>query len=1017
MSTITPHNIAADRTRVRSPLERLRGTIRRYVCLEGLGFVGMFLALWFWIGLAFDYGFFRLFDIDWVQELPRGFRVGVLIAVAGALAFLLARQLASRLFREFSDPVLAYVLERRYPHILGDRLITAVELSDLDKAAQQGYSVAMVEETIHEAAERVDKLPIHEVFVWKRLWRRAGLVLALTLGLYLVVGGLFAATDQLSEGYTDLGGYDGLNRASIIWFERNVLLRNLIWPRKAYLELIGFPESGEIRIGKDTSAPAIRVRAFKYVVAGRPSRRAVEAYRDWLLGKGESVTAADETVRSFARPPAEGWRPLTWFDLDAKLFGQPLPIDVLPTDWMPRVRERGLTVDEIELKLDIAATHETLAPEAHSAFRDLLEHLDQRVAQPGMWRRLRKLAIPPTVYLHYWGLVTSSRSTLDQGGDNEYTGQFGDLKESVAFTVQGEDYYTAKRYVTVVPPPALVSLAREEERPAYLFYRPGAGTKAVELRGQKQSFEESAVSLFGGDTSRIDVPAGTSVTLIGRTDKELQGVRILPRKGGAEVKAAAPELLDAQTFSAIFPDVRQETGFVFEFTDTDGVVGLRQVVIRPADDQPPEADVQPEVVRKTRDGYMVTPLARIPFSGKVRDDNGLSEVRYAYTIGRLDSATLAGGPRDVFGLIPLIAGSQTRLLAAAAYASVARETAKLSETQYLPLARFAAELRDRPDEALPLTAVRERLPAKQKLPYRSLLKDFDLKPDEWFNAHSDPVGSDFPLWTAKLKAVDERTTQPRYRLQLWVEAIDTDLDSEKNKDGTPRPHLSPSKEKFTFVVVSETELLAEIAKEEEQLHVKLEDVLNKLLETEAKLVQVTLDLSATTVQMTNLGPMSARCEEIDQVLEKSLASTKDVLTDYQRILKELKTNVVDQKMIDRVDKTIVRPLADIESFEFPRAHDGIVNFKKALDASELQLTPRVAAARVAGTQAKEQLRKLIASLNNVMGAMQGLTDINKLITMLRKIEEEEQKQYDLINQIKKKLEDDLLKGILEPGKK
>ena len=67
------------RRRVRSPLDRLRGTIRRYVGLEGLGVVGLYLALWFWIGLLLDYGLFRLFTFDWVQSTPRSFRATVAI--------------------------------------------------------------------------------------------------------------------------------------------------------------------------------------------------------------------------------------------------------------------------------------------------------------------------------------------------------------------------------------------------------------------------------------------------------------------------------------------------------------------------------------------------------------------------------------------------------------------------------------------------------------------------------------------------------------------------------------------------------------------------------------------------------------------------------------------------------------------------------------------------------------------------------------------------------------------------
>ena len=47
-----------------------------------------------------------------------------------------------------------------------------------------------------------------------------------------------------------------------------------------------------------------------------------------------------------------------------------------------------------------------------------------------------------------------------------------------------------------------------------------------------------------------------------------------------------------------------------------------QVVIRPAEDTPPDVDVEVEVIRKTNQGYLCTPRARIPFSGKIRDDHG-----------------------------------------------------------------------------------------------------------------------------------------------------------------------------------------------------------------------------------------------------------------------------------------------------------------------------------------------------------------------------------------------------------
>src|SRR5262245_54381226 len=103
MATITPRNLTESRRRVRGPLDRLRGTIRRYVGLEGLAIVGVFCAVWFWLGLAFDYGAFKLAGIDWVQQeiLPRGVRLGVLITLIAILLVLVGAQLFTRLFREF----------------------------------------------------------------------------------------------------------------------------------------------------------------------------------------------------------------------------------------------------------------------------------------------------------------------------------------------------------------------------------------------------------------------------------------------------------------------------------------------------------------------------------------------------------------------------------------------------------------------------------------------------------------------------------------------------------------------------------------------------------------------------------------------------------------------------------------------------------------------------------------------------------------------------------------------------
>jgi hypothetical protein len=310
------------------------------------------------------------------------------------------------------------------------------------------------------------------------------------------------------------------------------------------------------------------------------------------------------------------------------------------------------------------------------------------------------------------------------------------------------------------------------------------------------------------------------------------------------------------------------------------------------------------------------------------------------------------------------------------------------------------------------------LARKQKLPYRNLLRDLTLKPDTWSQAETDPLSCDFAVWPLKLTAVSEREVQPRYKMQLWLEAVDTDLDSEAGRDGTPRPHVSPSKDKFTFLVVSEPELLTEIAKEEEDLRVKLEEMFNLLLESEAKLIRETVDLASAATKPENLGPMSARLETVDQVLDKQQQKTREVFIDYKRILEELRINRVDQKLFNQVNKTIVTPLGEIADFEFARTHDALVNFRKALEEGRnmdnaAAFPGGLSAARTAGAQAREQVRVLKDAVFKVLESMQKLTDINKLIKMLRTIEDQEQAQYDLIKRIKDKIEEDLIKGALD----
>ena len=109
-----------------------------------------------------------------------------------------------------------------------------------------------------------------------------------------VAGGVCLALDSARHVHAGRTGFSRFNETAAIWFERNILLQNTIWPRRAQLELIGFPNK-ELRVGKDNKVPPLRV-ALEYVIAD-------------------------------AKYP-EGWRPLTWEDLTTHhdwIFGGPPP--------------------------------------------------------------------------------------------------------------------------------------------------------------------------------------------------------------------------------------------------------------------------------------------------------------------------------------------------------------------------------------------------------------------------------------------------------------------------------------------------------------------------------------------------------------------------------------------------------------------------------------------------------------------------------------------------------------------
>ncbi len=731
---------------------------------------------------------------------------------------------------------------------------------------------------------------------------------------------------------------------------------------------------------------------------------------------------------------ANGWRPLLWADLTAeRLDGLNPP--KLPPSWAknPAV---GLTVDDVQARLAGGEAGEAAADarvvllkvEHIADLAAALDLIDARAARPSMSRTMRKLVLPDVIYLKCTGEKTYLRNELRKSQDNEYTGTFGDLKESVVFTVQAEDYYTPRRAITLVPPPSLVGLGVQESRPAYLYYRPDDATTPAYLRGKKQPFEERDVLQAGSETSRIDLPAGTDVVLTARSDKVLKeaylkaaktveemrivedqpgqgptAVLVKPGKAGEEIRESLDLLPDHKGFRVQLPDVRKDLVFDFEFTDTDGVKGKRKVVVKPQDDTAPEqTDVRVEVMRKAsvkeKDHdtyYWVTRKARIPFGAKVHDDHALGDLRYRYTL----TTSVKNDVSAVFQVpvMGLVAHGGLGPFAAAAYLISQDRDAQ----SYAPPA-FAQKLREPGDEFLAHQTVLDDLSKTQKPPFRQLVHDFEIKPDETDRPQDDPLGSDFPLWKLMPQVFEDN--HPFYRMDLWLEATDTDADEQVGPDGAPKPHLTKSKETFSFLIVPESVLLSKIGEDEVKQYASLNKRFQELQEKAATLEQNVSNIAQPTTAVKDLLAPSTRAEQINETLENGLATAREVHTNYQRMVREEQLNVIRREKIEQTLEKIVAPLHAIIENDYPAVQEANAKFRKTLDDKTLPDKDRIVASAAAGQEVNRRMAKLLADLTAVLEVMKGLEGLDTLLQDVIKIADGVHSQEEMAKAIKVDLE-------------
>jgi hypothetical protein len=1089
-----PFDRDASRRRVRHPLQTLRKYIRTYVVLEGLAVAALFVAAWFWIGLALDWGTFKLFALDWVQELrdvsgetnnalwARAILLGALVF---ALVALVVTRIALRWLREFSDPTLALVLERRFPRELGDRLITAVELSDPKMAGEYGYSPALVEQTIRDVEGRLERLPVAEAFNWRRLAGLWLLVGAVTLGLYLLVGVTSVAVGAIAgDGESPVEFVFDFHVSASIWAERNLLLMNSLWPRRAHLEITRFQHAqdspNEMRVGRDEQRPDIQVRALQWVVADRDT--------------------------------PDGWRALRWADLDRFIEKDLLDRVDIPADWPgwvidlddldPRV-PAGVVPANLNLKrageIRQALAQPTLATQVEKAgaqdavdelldwhrwmvdklivqdekqevrlplrqtagYEPLMEvvaRLEEIAKSPRWSRTVRKLVVPQYVEVHYRGANTKATEPCQALPDRKFSIGLANLKESVRFRVRGEDYYTPAKLITLVPPPSITKLTVDKEEPAYLHHRLQGGEQAP-LKGKKQVYRDYAVSITG-ELSTIEVPLGTDLVIRAETDRKLkEPVRLTSaanREAGFAAATGNPTLNpDGKGFELRLAHVERPVEFFFEYNDEDNVKGRRRVRVRPLDDQPPEVvNVDLSVVlRKPRfkgdagkaapggatDAFLITPDALLPFQGTVRDDHGLNRVGWTSEADPIDLELIGGvGGKDRVpvlvlsgnagnrraGLVvstlqfgpagpaPLQLLPQYTLWAARVLEADLKRTAGHTQGEkFRMMEGFKALLERRSIEEIPQTALGAKL---HEPPPRRERWEYQLK---------EEAGFDVKRYLPKLKAANPREEgQLHYLLKLGVLATDNNVES-----GTAYPgddgrtfwgNSSRTKTPFSFLVVSENELLAQIALEEESLYERLDKLVDRLKNGKTLAEEQVAKLNGT-LRDDELGLVALRLDEVRKIVLDGASGTREIAADYGRILKEMDVNRVAPSKSDKVANKIVAPLEQVVD---PKAGNFVLSEDFLLRAYQL-VDEDVAAGKGLKNKAKhvqairdarDQLNILIDRLNSVLIAMnEGIVE-SRLLETLITIERTQRQSSETLRAIRAKEEADLidlLKGL------
>ncbi|MFO0897119.1 MAG: hypothetical protein U0836_06770 [Pirellulales bacterium] len=160
-------------------------------------------------------------------------------------------------------------------------------------------------------------------------------------------------------------------------------------------------------------------------------------------------------------------------------------------------------------------------------------------------------------------------------------------------------------------------------------------TAAVTLDVAYPAYTQRAAARGLPASSLMTFPQGSTITLHGLANKPLEAVEIARGASGSEApQPPALAKVSERTFDWTLPPLDKDETLLVTLHDTDGLRN-RQPLRLSFTALPDEA---PQVLAQLQGiGTAITPQARIPFTGQVTDDYGLSKAWFEHQVGESES--------------------------------------------------------------------------------------------------------------------------------------------------------------------------------------------------------------------------------------------------------------------------------------------------------------------------------------------------------------------------------------------